>query len=237
MTRDEFDKVLGVLEVAYPKLAPEVGEDEDPYNVYYELWYRHAGHFDYKQATVAIDRMIATRRSPFAPTINEVLTEVAKFSDVQVALTPEEGWDIVYNRTLPEKDWPPVVKQAYETVGGWSSFYGIKTDSLGTLRAHFFRSFEALRGRLTEELVAPQAVIALPGQRDLKMATHLALRAEEQAKLEAPKPKVEPKPEPEMTLEEAKEAEARLTKLGVKGGPFLKSLRAKIKNLTPKEKR
>lgn len=145
MTKSEIASVLAVLKAAYPRQEITTGTAD--------VYARFLADLPYEAALNAVKRHIAT--SQFFPAIAEIRKAAAE-SSAQV-VGGEEAWGEVMRAVrsvgryrIPQ--WShPAVKAAVDALG-WETICNSDEDNLGTLRAHFYRTFERYRLKAIEEV-------------------------------------------------------------------------------------
>lgn len=121
---------------------------------------------NYTDAMHALNLLAHTLDGDFAPSIPTLLKAVAKISAPEAErLGSEEALRLVggavqkfgrYREGAALKSLPPKVSAAVRSIG-WQAFCNTEDDDLPSLRAHFYRTFNAVAERVTAEKFIPDA--------------------------------------------------------------------------------
>lgn len=121
---------------------------------------------NYTDAMHALNLLAHTMEGDFAPSIPTLLKAIAKISQPEAErLGAEEALRLVseavqkfgrYREGAALKSLPPKVSAAVRSIG-WQAFCNTEDDDLPTLRAHFYRTFNAVTERVKDEKFLPDA--------------------------------------------------------------------------------
>lgn len=167
MTEEAIKIILATLAVAYPNAYGKIQDDDTGPIV--ELWMRQFADYRAKEVGAAVDAIIATRTSGYAPTIGEIKNQIQKLRDVNT-LSETEAWAMVakacrngiYGYKKEFDKLPPEVQRAVgrpEQLRDWAM---VDTEELSTVVAsNFMRGFKERRSRDREQAMLPPNVKAL----------------------------------------------------------------------------
>lgn len=141
MTADGFKRGMLVLEAAYPGRFREFSK------THYRIWFGFLGDVGDREWEMAV--AYAVRNRSVAPTIAE-LRKVA--TGGLGGLDEEEAWGLVVEAVrkvgrygVPEFE-DEALTRAVRAVG-WDAICDCGVDGLSAIRAHFYRTYEAMKKR------------------------------------------------------------------------------------------
>lgn len=154
MTRTEAAKILAVIAGLWSNFK---GDEKTV-----DAWAVAFRNIPYANVEQALMFLFETENRPFAPTANELYQAVKKLHrPVEGDLSPEEAWGVVlqairkfgfYRELEAMAALPPVIAAAARAMTWEELCCGENHDAL---RAHFFRTYEAMRERAVTQRYLP----------------------------------------------------------------------------------
>lgn len=125
-------------------------ESRDEVEKQISIWNRYTTDITPTEGLAALDRLICTRTSAFAPTVGELRREVTRARYPSLLTSAEDAWGEVWTAVKAhglngKPEWShPALAAAVESIG-WRELCVTDIGNLGTLRAQFMRVYEAKR--------------------------------------------------------------------------------------------
>ena len=166
MSKAETAQLLAAIKAAYPTYLPQASAAELAGIT--NIWHSFLKDYDLKTVNAALNVLISTRRSGFAPSIGELMGKIH-----EITHGPErsglEAWPYVlravrnssYNAEAEFQKLPEDIRRAVgscETLRSWAR---LPEDEINNAQARFIRSYEATEARRREFETMPKDIQAL----------------------------------------------------------------------------
>ncbi len=174
MTKNEVLQILSILKVAYPNSYKDMTTTDA--NALVMLWERQ--FVDYKYSTVqsAIDAIISTDTSGFAPSVGKVKEMINKLTTPDL-MTEQEAWGYVFRalrnsgyHAKEEFEKLPVIVQRivgnHNQLREWAMMPSDQINSV--VASNFMRSFKVRAKHEQEFMALPSNVKEMLGMMDIK---------------------------------------------------------------------
>lgn len=167
MNRSEILKLLAYVRVAFPNSYTKI-ENSD-FKALVELWERHFKDYDYNLVQCAIDSIIASDTSGFAPSIGKIKAMINKLVEPET-MTEQEAWTCVYNvlkdcGMYSKREFDKLPETVRMVVGSHTQLKEwayMNTEQLNTVVAsNFMRSYRAKIKHVEEIRALPSDVKTL----------------------------------------------------------------------------
>lgn len=174
MTKNEVLQVLSILKVAYPNSYKDMTKTDA--NALVMLWERQFADYEYPTVQSAIDAIISTDTSGFAPSVGKVKEMINKLTTPEL-MTEQEAWGYVfkalkngYSNSKKEFDNLPTIVQrivgSHRQLAEWAL---MNNDQVNTVVAsNFMRSYRARAKHEQEFMALPSNVKEMLGMMDIK---------------------------------------------------------------------
>lgn len=165
MTKEQTQKTLAVIVASYPQFKPD--------NMQFTLnvWHEMLKDYDYKLVSMGLKSYISTNTSGFAPSIGQLIDEIAKLNQSQ-ELNEMQAWALVskslrdgyYHSEERFNELPPLVQKAVgcaENLKFWSQSDASSVESV--IASNFQRTYRNLLMREKEVQKLPLDVKTMIG--------------------------------------------------------------------------
>lgn len=165
MTKEGILQVLSVLKLNYPASFREMTQQDR--QALYSLWAFQFADFDDATVKRAIQSLISTSQSEYAPPIGKVKAEIVKLTG-DYSMTEQEAWNLVKKAIRncdmldPSKEYdklPDDIKALVGSSGTLLEWACMDTGELHTVVAsNFQRSYRTKKNREKEYAAIPKSV-------------------------------------------------------------------------------
>ena len=166
MSKAETAQLLAAIKAAYPTYLPQASAAELAGIT--NVWHSFLKDFDLQTVNAALNVLISTRRSSFAPSIGELMGKIHELTHGP-AKSGLEAWPYVlravrnssYTAEAEFNALPADIRQAVgscETLRSWAR---LPEDELNNAQARFIRAYEATEARRREFETMPKDIQAL----------------------------------------------------------------------------
>lgn len=174
MTKNEVTEILAIIKIAFPNSFKNITKYDAEAMI--RLWERQFADYDYKAVQEAIDCIISTDTTGFAPTIGKVKEMIVKLNTPE-EMTEIETWNLVkralrnslYNYNDEFEKLPVIVQRLVGDPLKLREWAMMTTEEINTVvESNFMRSY---RARVTHE------------RELLKMPSHIRISMQEKGLL------------------------------------------------------
>lgn len=153
MSREEFSKIILLLNAAYKQKDYTMISDK----MQADLWYEMLSDLDYAICTKAVRNLIS--RSPYPPKISDIRGEYARLIQPQ-QMTAQEAWAIVRDAIRGSTKFEELPKIIQETVVDssqlweWGQCPSKEVDTV--IQGYFKKAYETVLNRKMDEAIIGQ---------------------------------------------------------------------------------
>lgn len=167
MTQNEIARVLSTLKAAYPSSYRDMTNAD--VDALVKLWKRQFEEYRYDEVIRAVDSIISTSTSDFAPSVGKIKDMIIKLRGMShgQALTEQEAWNFVnkalYNSIYKAgEEFDKLPEEVKAIVGSprqlreWAMMNSDTVDSV--VASNFMRSYRARINSVREYMALPHEV-------------------------------------------------------------------------------
>lgn len=165
MEKTEVQKILSVLKVNYPASYRNLTRDDGLAMI--ELWHRQFQEYNYATVLAAVDSIISTDVSDFAPSIGKIKSMIIKLTEPDDGMTEAEAWALVvkavrrsnYHAAEEFNKLPEVIQRLVGSPAQLREWALMDVDQVNTVvSSNFMRSYRVRAKNEREMLALPNHV-------------------------------------------------------------------------------
>ena len=165
MNKDETSDTLAILMAVYPNSFKHIRTEIDQ-NILIDLWARVFKDWSYADVSNAVDSIISTNTSGFAPAPGLVMERLIKNTSAP-EMTEMESWQLVF-KAIKNSAWhsreefnklPPVLQNSVGSPEMLQSWAEMPPDTVqSVVQSNFMRTFRSRTAQDREYLALPEEV-------------------------------------------------------------------------------